>query len=115
MILVIIGFFLFYLEVLEPFEVSVRFVAFSTLELRDIAEVDRMLERLITFVTGGTLPGVLVAKIDWMLEDSVRRESCYSARCPVDRCMTKVTIVPNHFSLAAKVLTVVTSEATLSV
>lgn len=53
-------------------------MTFGAGELRDVAEVQRMLERLVAFVTLGTLPCVLVAKIHRMLKLPIRRY-CYLA------------------------------------
>jgi hypothetical protein len=47
---------------------ALSLVAVGALKLRDVTEIQWMFECLIAFVTGGTLPGVLVAEIDRMLE-----------------------------------------------
>src|SRR6476620_10141570 len=74
-----------------------------------------MLERAVAFVTCGTLPGVLVAKISRMLENSVGRLEHASAERLLQRCVTDRAVVSNYASVTARVLAVVTSETSLSV
>lgn len=74
-----------------------------------------MLEGLIAFVAGGTLPGVFVAEINGVLEYAVRCRYGLPAKRSVDRRMAKIAVIPYDLSFLAKMLAVVTTEAALSI
>ena len=74
-----------------------------------------MLEGAITLMTCRALPGILVAQIDRVLEDSARRCRNFSPEGLVERRMADAALVSNDLALRAKVLTVVAAETALGV
>lgn len=85
-------------------------MALDALEHRDVSEIDRVLERLISFVARLALSIGESAKIDWML----KRISTYvefSGSCGVvNHCMADVAIISDYFPSVTHMLAVVAAE-----
>ena len=90
-------------------------MTFAALKLRDVAEVQGMLERPVAFVTRGALPCVLVAEIDGMLEHARWWLKRFSSEGLIDRRVTDRTVISDNAAVVTEVLTVMTAETSLSV
>ena len=66
-------------------------------------------------MTRSTLEGIPVTQINRMLENTIRRFDQLAGKRLIDGCVADGAIVSDHFALAASVLTVVTTETSLSV
>lgn len=81
----------------------------------NVAEIQRMFECLISFMTCGTLPGVLVAQSDRMLEHAVRRNKSLASEALIYRRMADAAFIADRLTFAAEVLSVMTSKAPLGI
>ena len=90
-------------------------MAFAALVAGNVTEVERVFESAVGLVAGGALPGVLIAEVDRVLEDSGRRLDGLAAERLIDRGVADRAFVADHFAVAADVLAVVTTETTLGV
>lgn len=61
------------------------------------------------------LPRVPVAQIDRMLKDPILHSNRFTEVCLIDRRMANAALVPDHFTVRAKVLAVMASETTLRI
>jgi hypothetical protein len=68
-------------------------VTFAALELRNVAKVQRMLERAIAFVACGALVSVFVAEVYRVLERIVRGRKCLTAEALVERRVADAAVV----------------------
>ena len=84
-------------------------MALYALKHRDVAEIDRVFERLVRFVTRLALAIGEPAKIDGMLERRRLRPWRRSRRVRQNR-MADIAIVSYDFSVLTVVLAVVTAE-----
>ncbi len=90
-------------------------MAHGTLKLRYVAQIDRMLERLVRFVARTAAAVCQSPKIDGMFEWS-RLYILYSRPGRVvNHSVTNVTVVSNDFARLTDVLTVMTAEAALRI
>src|SRR4051812_47332923 len=73
-------------------------VAIGALELRDVAEVYRMLEGAVGLMTRGALPRVSVAEVHRVLEDVPSRNKGLSCEGLVESRVTDPAFIPDHFA-----------------
>src|ERR1700733_1396274 len=74
-----------------------------------------MLERLVSLVTRGALPCVLVAKVDGVLECAVFCSDRLSAKCLIDRRVASAAFVSDDLPVGAEVLAVMAAKTALRV
>jgi len=86
-------------------------MAFDALKHRDVTEINRVFEWLVSLVAGVALPVTEATKIDRML----KRAQLYRRRriCGiVDHGVTDVAVVSNHLAVVTYVLAVMTTKTT---
>src|SRR5215203_3266188 len=90
-------------------------VTVCALELREVAEVDRVLEAAVSLVARGALKLALRAQRDRVAERAVRGRRGHSALGLVERRVAQPTVLPYHAPRVAGQLAVVAAEAALKV
>ena len=90
-------------------------MAFRALELRNVAQVERMLEGPVTFVAYGALPGILIAKIYGVLKDIAWGNERFTAKTLVNGGVANRAFVSNDLPVAAEMLPIVTTETALGI
>ena len=86
-----------------------------TLELRDIAEVQRVHECTVAFVTRRALECIAISQVYRMLKYPACRRSGLARGRLVERGVTNGTIVADHTPIGREVLAVVAPETALSI
>ena len=90
-------------------------MAFRALELRNVAQVERMLEGPVTFVAYGALPGILIAKIYGVLKHIARWNKRFARKTLVNRSVANRAFVSDDLPIIAEMLPVMTTETALGV
>ena len=89
-------------------------MAFAALELRDVTEVQRVLERAVAFVADRTLVSVLVADVHRMLEIAAGGLEVLARESLVDGRVADAAVVADDLPVPAEVLPVMAAEASLA-
>src|SRR5215203_6415741 len=90
-------------------------VTVCALELREVAEVDRVLEAPVPLVARGALKFALRAERDRVPERAVRGRRGHSALGLIQRRVADTAVLPYHTPRVADQLAVVAAEAALKV
>ena len=86
-------------------------MAFGALKHRDVAEVNRVFEWLVSLVASLALSITEGAEVYRMLKRAQLDRRCRIGRI-VDYCVTNVAVVSNHLAVITHVLAVVTTKTT---
>src|SRR6266487_758764 len=90
-------------------------VALSALKLRDVTQINRVLEWPICFMTDLALHLCQAAQVDRMLERPSLRILFRRIRRVVNHCVAEVAIVPDYFAGLAHMLVIMTTETTCEI
>ena len=74
-------------------------MAIRTLELRNVTEIKRMAEWTVTFMAGGTLPGILVTELDRMTEGAIDRGRLAAKRL-IESRVANIAVVSDSAAIA---------------
>ena len=87
-------------------------MALNTLEHRDIAEINRMLKRLVRLMAKLAFVIRKASEINWMLEGSGSHILLGWSSGIVDHRVADVAVISNHLAAIANVFAVMTAETT---